>query len=90
MFEPIHTLLRENTRLSLGRVATPGAGVLDGPSVKTPEKGGLNGARMGAKRSRARHRFMDRHGLFLQVEVHSADITDPQGAKGVLETVQQN
>jgi len=33
---------------------------------------------------------VDTTGLLLQVKVHSADITDRQGAKVVLETVQQN
>lgn len=39
--EAIHTALREQLRVSLGRESTPSAAILDSQSVKTAEKGGL-------------------------------------------------
>jgi transposase len=39
-WEAIHTALREEVRVAVGRAATPGAAILASPSVKTTAKGG--------------------------------------------------
>lgn len=40
LLQKIHDPLREKTRVGAGRLPEPSAGILEGQTVKTPEKGG--------------------------------------------------
>jgi putative transposase len=48
-WQRIHTVLREKTRVSMGRESTPSAAIIDSQSVKTSQKGGLAGMTAGRK-----------------------------------------
>jgi putative transposase len=84
--ERIHTVLREQLRVALGRDPQPRAGRVDSQAVKTTSVGGGRGSE-GAKHlvGRKRHILVATEGLLLAVNVHPAHILDRDGIKLVLD-----
>ena len=85
LIEEIHTLLREHTRLGVGRKRQPTAAVIDSQSVKAAETCGQRGYDAGKKiNGRKRHILVDTTGLLLMVMVLPANIQDRDGARLLL------
>ncbi|WP_244470461.1 IS5 family transposase [Microvirga vignae] len=85
LLEAINHLLVMADRERVGREASPTTAVLDSPSVKTPQSGGLRGYKAGQKvKGRKRQVMVDTDGRGLILEPQPADVQDRDGAPVVL------
>lgn len=68
----------------------PTAAILDSQSVRTTRRGGVRGYDAGKKiLGRKRHLLVDTDGLILKVRVHAADLQDRDGARLVMDQLDE-
>jgi len=87
-WQTINHVLLMDVREAAGREASPTAGVIDCPSVKTTESGGPRGyAAEKMIKGRKRHILTDTIGLPVGMIVHPADVQDRDGAPDLLASI---
>lgn len=85
-WQRIHDTLRARVREQAGRHKHPTAGSLDSQSVKGTLVPGIRGYDAGKNvKGRKRHILVDTLGLLLAVIVTAASVSDPAGAKSLLQ-----
>jgi len=88
VWEQIHAVLRRRARHLTGRKRTPSGCIIDSQSIKTTERGGSHGYDGGKKlNGRKRHLLVDTLGFVLKVHVHSAAVSDREGAPLLLQSI---
>ncbi|MHB8970675.1 MAG: transposase [Pirellulaceae bacterium] len=75
----------------VGKKSTPTVAIIDSQSIRTSEGGEERGYDAGKKiTGRKRHLAVDTLGLVLAVVIHGANWQDQDGARGVLEQLNEN
>ncbi len=89
-WQKIHDALRAKVRKQSGKKSTPTVAIIDSQSIRTAEGGVERGYDAGKKiTGRKRHLAVDTPGLILAVVVHAANCQDQDGAKAVLEKLNE-
>ncbi|WP_338288589.1 IS5 family transposase [Luteolibacter sp. LG18] len=91
LWQKLHDGLRDAAREARAKKKRPTAAILDSQSVRTTRRGGVRGYDAGKKvLGRKRHLLVDTDGLILKVRVHGADLQDRDGARLVLDQIDES